>query len=858
MSRVRPDFRVFRSCVGNPTPPYRAALAAALAGLGLMLTAGRLAVEPSLSRTVRDLRETRRQMARHTLTLRKLGRYMPSKLAPVVDEAAEKLRSGERDAGSADSLKRASRRLRRYSMDLRARSEKMTRISWRRARIERKLVPLRRAELALDILAGLAFLGALIVLACLVVPAVLPYLSPGLPAGWLLATALLAAFLGYVEYVQYRTEGALRWGWLAFDLFLAASPLLGWALYGAYVSRGRGSRGERRGSGFWARLLCASAVPGFLLAAGAAAVLSTFFGAGHITMATVSGLCGLAALLASTGIPSHAEAVFGDPGWEASRTPEGRILGALFSRRAVRAAALVPAYGLAWLALLLIVLSAASLLVPLIPFLGPGWRSAWAIGAVWLASAVLFTVRADWGARLGACLGIRDQQKAGGKAKAAKPAPGRALRPALQLAALLAAAWGAMFLSHRVWHGTVTSLKARLRAEGRAVSMAEFHRDIPERDNAFVYLKRTNGDIDLGRLYKVEPWRPAAAVWDSETYRERKELLAHYREDIEKRSAGLRRFNAYSGTDFLEAASDPLGARAPRYGSVIGFSRLLMLTAPVHAVEGRPGLSWKTARTQLRLAELVAQDRWLIGQMIGSALREYAATTALHVMLIRPENSMPEDVAGRLGKLLAREAVTTGFGTDLAWILDMQAQERDPKTSGMDWAEGGGLSSALWRAAAGMGCFDAAISAYAENILRLSDFRSWKEYEAARNAAQGESERLPLWPYFAARAMIPRFGWLRVRELETKTWIKMTLAVSGMARFREARGRYPRELPELTAFVEEEVLRDPYTGDLLGYSPDADGKGFTLWSAGPEGDRLAPRKKRKLELRLRLDRPKIR
>ena len=107
--------------------------------------------------------------------------------------------------------------------------------------------------------------------------------------------------------------------------------------------------------------------------------------------------------------------------------------------------------------------------------------------------------------------------------------------------------------------------------------------------------------------------------------------------------------------------------------------------------------------------------------------------------------------------------------------------------------------------------------------------------QLVRTGRTGSADELS-WPYLLVKAALPEFSRMYEREWELKAWAQLALACSELNRFRAERGRYPKDISELSPKTYSAgLLRDIFSGGKLPYTLSKDGKSFELCSTGAYG-----------------------
>ncbi|MBI5240355.1 MAG: hypothetical protein HY926_07765 [Elusimicrobia bacterium] len=444
-----------------------------------------------------------------------------------------------------------------------------------------------------------------------------------------------------------------------------------------------------------------------------------------------------------------------------------------------------------------------------------------AAGMMALALSTFSPLRSG-GLTVGAALGLALLGGAGFCRRALRGDPSERT-PAL--AGLILAGLCLMLACGAFWERRHESFKKDCAARGWPTSLADFREARPEQDFAQAPLEQAYARLGLEAVKKeLEPWggavlapgasRPAGA-W----------ARACARIEAGDVDSALMRRSRLAPMDYAAAAADPLGAPLPALSAHVAFSRWLRACAGRAPDDGR---AWAQVGRLRQLARLAATHRTMIGQVVACELDAAAAKAALEVLARRPlRAALPEPAAGALRERLALSRMTEGLRSELAMSFDMTS-----------WFKGPG-SSGSWRTAervlSWVGFFDINGLAFSRMLSGFAEVKTRAEAEAAAARAREALEGLPDWPYLLARIAMPDFGRLFLREFEARTWCRMALAASALGRFRAARGRYPKDLAELSpSFLAPGEAADETAGQGLVYR--ASPRGFELCGRGPKAD----------------------
>ncbi|OGS47297.1 MAG: hypothetical protein A3J79_10430 [Elusimicrobia bacterium RIFOXYB2_FULL_62_6] len=490
----------------------------------------------------------------------------------------------------------------------------------------------------------------------------------------------------------------------------------------------------------------------------------------------------------------------------------------------------------------------AAALLALSTFLPP-LRSMLVLALVFIAAGVLSFLFCRWAP-------VRETLEAikgGGAGAEKKSGPGRLFGA---LAVLAAAALLVVLGARGVWHGRLESFKQDLKEKGLPLSLAEFQEDLPDGQYAYPELS-TAIEKDFSPEFYNKAFHTGDSIgkWTPEIFKKEAPYAAHYAPYLDKKLAPLlaRKYTRYLKVDYAAAAKEPSSMPAPPLANMLSIARAAKLYAVSRAYQGDAGKAWALVRLQFSLADLLADEKVIYSKIIALGLRRLAVETALDIMLNRPAATLPADltasVKGVLGGVLIRDALKS----ELAYQFDEYAFLS--RLNGRRFVSGGGLFTAVapdsGRRGGGLGMWleyeafsvmrmlgllDINLLATARYFAELTGESPWAIMFTEGRMIGDEIQKLPSWPYLLVKAALPEFSRMYEREWELKAWAQLALACSELNRFRAERGRYPKDISELSPKTYSAgLLRDIFSGGKLPYTLSKDGKSFELCSTGAYG-----------------------
>lgn len=423
-------------------------------------------------------------------------------------------------------------------------------------------------------------------------------------------------------------------------------------------------------------------------------------------------------------------------------------------------------------------------------------------------------------------------------------APAVLVKPVVQLVVFAVIVRLLMWGGHSIHHRRFDVFKAEMKGRGLPVSLAEFQESVPDEQYGEAALVAALAKLDP-KGDTVKPSPSSLEPWTRKTWEDKEVALKRFEPVIIKEILPLLgRYSRYKKVDFLAASKNSGGMPTPKFAGHIKAGRILGFCAVAHAFQKEPAKAWSYVRAQLDFADLVANDRSLVGKMVTIALRRQAAQSIVVIALTAPDLSLPKDLAKRLESLTDSHLVRDGLGGELAVHFDRR-----------DWMEGASEdlpSVKNFTGESGMSGFALYVGfrvfvltgAWDLNTLvsagRTFDCMQAVTMPQARARAAEESSglaNLPLWPYLWMSSFgtynAPR---LLVKEWELTTWLRLGLVAHALNEHRKAAGRFPADLAALAPKrLSAATLVDAFTDRPFAYQLKKDG--FELCSAGPKGDK---------------------
>jgi hypothetical protein len=412
---------------------------------------------------------------------------------------------------------------------------------------------------------------------------------------------------------------------------------------------------------------------------------------------------------------------------------------------------------------------------------------------------------------------------------------------ALQLLALALGARLIMWGAHRVQHARFDSFRAGLKAQGLPMSVAEFQESYPDQDYAYPALTQALTKFDAKFLNsKPRPGASGVKRWDAGIRKDTHEVAAHYEAVVSRDILPiLARQRRFVKVDYLALARDPAHPARLRIAPLIGVGSAIRLSALDMAEQGRMSQAWERLDILFSLADMMAQDRTLLGKMYVLALRRMGAQAALTAMLNHPGLTMPRAIADRLASLQGGRLVQDAAQAELALAFDSRDVCEPLWARGNTHCDFFGLpdpsqpadraTAWVYRLAAWTGAFDSSCLRWAQYLTQVE-----RENSAAVDGLFPESK----WADYFAPVFTPHYFGMGRKERECQAWARLALLMSAAGQYRAGSGRYPRSLDALSPrWLAAEHLADPVTGKPFDYEAAPDGRGFTLCSLGAKGDR---------------------
>jgi len=424
--------------------------------------------------------------------------------------------------------------------------------------------------------------------------------------------------------------------------------------------------------------------------------------------------------------------------------------------------------------------------------------------------------------------------------------------------ALISAAM--VVLAGQVWNLRMSALQKRLKAEGLPVTIADFARDLPASRNAAPAMEKVMasysrtatgdpkgflegvsgviGDVDgQGLLMKENAefddcrrWNASSAgILDAGARR----YARIFRVVGTELTPVLLRYDARVACDF-KAEEGKASPYMPRLAQFVTMNRVYRIMAERKAMGGDLAGAWATVALEVRLADLVAQDPYLIAKMIAVADAGIAVSTASAILKNRPGAVIPAPLAKAMARQAAARWVQEGFAAEIAYLFHGREWDRrsgfwkPPKGEYDETAEWQAMKAVGWT-----GIIDAKSRGTVVNVyLPLARTQAWPGSPAQKgDALEAYPEWIDRWIPWGG---CPRFASLVQKQFELATRIRLVLAASAVHAYRSRAGRCPAKLSELAGKgIDAALLVDDFTGRELAYK--AVKGGFELSSPGPWG-----------------------
>ncbi|MBU2573786.1 MAG: hypothetical protein KKH28_06915 [Elusimicrobia bacterium] len=505
---------------------------------------------------------------------------------------------------------------------------------------------------------------------------------------------------------------------------------------------------------------------------------------------------------------------------------------------------------IAWLAAILVFFTAwflfAAALLALSTFLPP-WGSHVTLGSVFIVSGVF----AFWFSRRAPVrTSLKSLRENSGQTMARSfGLIGR------MLLTLAAGSFVVITCTGAVWHGRVLVAKQSLKEKGLPVTLSDLQENLPYEEYAYPTLwKAMKKDFDW-EFFKKICYVNGDYICTPETFKKKPGYAAHFAAYLDKKLPSLlsKKYTRYRKVYYAPAPRNPYPIYFPRLYYFVASSRVAGLYAVSLALKGDIAKAWALIGLQFDVADLLSNEKDPTSKLVVSHIRRQAADTALYIMLNRPDAVIPPDLVPHFKRILSDYLVSDALKYELALQFDSYAYlegvgGREYPSSGvwlypamMDWSANPWGDFGLWleygvyRLLRSMGMLDINSLAAARYFSALTTKGSWAQLISVNNRIS--LKNLPLWPYCLVK-MLPDYFRLHAEEWELKAWTQLALACSELGRYRMARGRYPKDISELSPeSFSVDLLKDVFTGNQLSYVPAADRKSFTLCSLGPDGDK---------------------
>lgn len=509
----------------------------------------------------------------------------------------------------------------------------------------------------------------------------------------------------------------------------------------------------------------------------------------------------------------------------------------------------------AWLAAELVFLTAwflfAAALLALSTFLPPRF-SALGLGSVFIISVAL----SSWFSRRAPVRdGLKSLREDSGQTRLRSFGRlGRALLAPAAISAII------ISCTHAVWHWRVLAFKQSLKKEGLPVTLSDLQENLPDEEYAYPSLwNAMEKEFDWEFYKKIRYGDDINDKGASEIFKEKPGYAAHFTLYLDKKLPALlaKKYTRYRKVDYAHAPKNPYQIPIPQFHYFYGSSRTAGLYAVLLASRGDTAKAWALTGLQLDLADLLSNDKDLSSKLVVSLIRRQAADTALYILLNSPAAVIPPDLIPRFKGVLSDHLVSDGLKYELAFDFDSYAYLESGggklyvswddiySDTDLEWGFKQRSDFRLWfdykvfLLLRSMGTLDINSLAEARCFSALTTKGAWPQMTLLNNYNCVAIESLPSWPYYLAK-MRPMSAYFRLHteEWEIKAWTQLALACSELGRYRTARGRYPEKITELVPkSFSAELFKDVFTGGELSYVPAGDGKGFTLCSFGPNGDK---------------------
>jgi len=440
-----------------------------------------------------------------------------------------------------------------------------------------------------------------------------------------------------------------------------------------------------------------------------------------------------------------------------------------------------------------------------------------------------------------------------------RPRPGER-RPLMPLVKLAVASFLVTMAAGQVRSWRVDALAKRLKAEGIPVSVADFARDVPKSRNAgpameawterFTHtapgeklesvmdVSKAIEKVDGGAIFhEGDGERDELVAWNAASGPVYDGLAMSYSRLFREVDKGitpiLARYDTRVAYDYV-AENEKVSPSLPRYAHYVNVNRIYRVMAERKAMRGDVAGAWSVVGKQVRLANLIGQDPYLISKMIALADAGIAVSTASAILKNKRSSVLPASVAKDLAGLTGQKWVQDGFAGEIAYLLHGRKWLRKVSLWGplpeywMSWVE----YILCWMVDLS-GINDAKVSA----VIKRA-YLPYMRTETWVGCPLQKGDEYVVYPYWIDRIVpwvsAPRFVQLVQKQFEMRTKAQFVLIASALHAYRNRAGKYPAKLSALAPRdIDPKMLVDVFTEKEFGYKVTK--AGFEISSPGPWG-----------------------
>jgi len=363
-----------------------------------------------------------------------------------------------------------------------------------------------------------------------------------------------------------------------------------------------------------------------------------------------------------------------------------------------------------------------------------------------------------------------------------------------------------------------------MKKNGYPTKLSDLYRNIPEDQNAAKPLevigrKMTNKLTSIfGDLPEVKlNYLLIADKWDENKNKKAEAIISDFSNTFNEIESILEKHKYYQYVNYLEAEKNPFSIPIPD----LKVFRLFCLRGLSNFRNGKVYLLWKDMRTNLKLLNLISQDKGLVPQKASSIIGLTTAETILTAMGEDSKLIPPNDIIDELLRLRKENFIFEGLQTQRAEELARLAKiQENFSFLGKIFYKYNGMTKLNMIAS----------NNYWLKILSLNQ-SSIKNIESKRKILDKDLKNTPFWPLGFHWAVTYRAGNLYLNEVRDDTYIQILAVATAIRKYKMLNKKYPQKLSELVPkYLTSDLIIDRFSEKELVYKLTKNG--FLLYSVG--------------------------